>query len=197
MINIQKCAIIGCGFVGATVAYSLMKSEMFSEIVLIDIDKEKAEGEAADLNHGLPFIAPMEIYAGDYSDIADASIIIITAGANQKINETRLDLVKKNNKIFQTIIKNVTDYNHNGIIIVVTNPVDILTYATIAYSNFPKNKIIGSGTVLDTARLKYLMGRHLEIDPRNVHTFIIGEHGDSEVAVWSSANISGIDLDSY
>ena len=197
MINIQKCAIIGCGFVGATIAYSLMKSEMFSEIVLLDIDQKKAEGEAADLNHGLPFIAPMEIYAGDYSDIADASIIIITAGANQKINETRLDLVKKNNKIFQSIIKNITKYNQNGIIIVVTNPVDILTYATIAYSKFPKNKIIGSGTVLDTARLKYLMGRHLEIDPRNVHTFIIGEHGDSEVAVWSSANISGIDLDSY
>ena len=197
MTNIQKCAIIGCGFVGATIAYSLMKSEMFSEIVLLDIDKKKAEGEAADLNHGLPFIAPMEIYAGDYPDIADASIIIITAGANQKVNETRLDLVKKNNKIFQSIIKNITAYNQNGIIIVVTNPVDILTYATISYSNFPKNKIIGSGTVLDTARLKYLMGRHLEIDPRNVHTFIIGEHGDSEVAVWSSANISGIDLDSY
>jgi L-lactate dehydrogenase len=197
MINIQKCAIIGCGFVGATTAYSLMKSEMFSEIVLIDIDRKKAEGEAADMTHGLPFIAPMEIYAGDYSDIADASIIIITAGANQKPNETRLDLVKRNNKIFQSIIKNIVKYNQNGIIIVVTNPVDILTYATIAYSGFPKHRVIGSGTVLDTARLKYLVGRHLEIDPRNVHTFIIGEHGDSEVAVWSSANISGIDLDSY
>ena len=197
MINIQKCAIIGCGFVGATTAYSLMKSKMFSEIVLIDIDRKKAEGEAADMTHGLPFIAPMEIYAGDYSDIADASIIIITAGANQSKNETRLDLVKRNNTIFQSIIKSIAKYNQNGIIIVVTNPVDILTYATIVYSGFPKHKVIGSGTVLDTARLKYLVGRHLEIDPRNVHTFIIGEHGDSEVAVWSSANVSGIDLDSY
>ena len=197
MTNIQKCAIIGCGFVGATISYSLMKSEMFSEIVLIDLDRKKAEGEAADMNHGLPFIAPMAIYAGDYCDIADASIIIITAGANQKPSETRLDLVRKNNKIFHSIIKKVTQHNKNGIIIVVTNPVDVLTYATIAYSGFPRHRVIGSGTVLDTARLKYLVGRHLEIDPRNVHTFIIGEHGDSELAVWSSANISGIDLDSY
>ena len=197
MTNIQKCAIIGCGFVGATISYSLMKSEMFSKIVLIDLDRKKAEGEADDMNHGLPFNAPMEIYAGDYCDLADASIIIITAGANQKPHETRLDLVRKNNNIFQSIIKKITKYNKSGIIIVVTNPVDILTYATIAYSGFPKHRIIGSGTVLDTARLKYLVGRHLEIDSRNVHTFIIGEHGDSELAVWSSANISGIDLDSY
>ena len=197
MTNIQKCAIIGCGFVGATISYSLMKSEMFSKIVLIDLDRKKAEGEADDMNHGLPFNAPMEIYAGDYCDLAHASIIIITAGANQKPHETRLDLVRKNNNIFQSIIKKITKYNKRGIIIVVTNPVDILTYATIAYSGFPKHRIIGSGTVLDTARLKYLVGRHLEIDSRNVHTFIIGEHGDSELAVWSSANISGIDLDSY
>ncbi len=197
MVNIQKCAIIGCGFVGATTAYTLMNSEMFSEIVLIDIDKKKAEGEAADMNHGLPFLSPMEIYAGEYADLSDAAIIIITAGANQKPSESRLDLLNQNTKIFRSIVSNVCAYNSEGIILVVTNPVDILTYVTLVASGFPKNRVIGSGTVLDTARLKYLVGRHLEVDPRNVHTFIIGEHGDSELPVWSSANISGVDLDRY
>ena len=197
MVNIQKCAIIGCGFVGATTAYALMNSKMFSEIVLIDIDKKKAEGEAADMNHGLPFISPMDIYAGDYPDLSNAAIIIITAGANQKPGETRLDLLNKNTRIFRSIVSNICAYNTEGIILVVTNPVDILTYVTLMSSGFPKNRIIGSGTVLDTARLKYLLGRHLEVDPRNVHTFIIGEHGDSELPVWSSANISGVDLDRY
>ena len=197
MVNIQKCGIIGCGFVGATTAYSLMNSQMFSEIVLIDIDKKKAEGEAADMTHGLPFLSPMEIYAGDYSDLSNAAIIIITAGANQKPGETRLDLLNKNTKIFRSIVSNICEYNNEGIILVVTNPVDILTYVTLITSEFPKNRVIGSGTVLDTARLKYLVGRHLEVDPRNVHTFMIGEHGDSELPVWSSANISGVDLDRY
>lgn len=197
MVNIKKCAIIGCGFVGATTAYTLINSTMFSQMVLIDIDRKKAEGEAADLNHGLPFASPMEIYAGDYSDIFDAAIIIITAGANQKPGETRLDLLNKNTRIFNSIVSNIASYNTEGIIIVVTNPVDILTYVTLKTSGFPQNRVIGSGTVLDTARLKYLVGRHFEVDPRNIHTFIIGEHGDSELPVWSSANISGIDLDSY
>ena len=197
MVNIKKCAIIGCGFVGATTAYSLISSRMFSEMVLIDIDRKKAEGEAADINHGLPFISPMEIYAGDYSDLSDAAIIIITAGANQKAGETRIDLLQKNSRIFNSIVSNIVAYNREAIIIVVTNPVDILTYVTLKTSGFPKNRIIGSGTVLDTARLKYLVGRHFEVDPRNIHTFIIGEHGDSELPVWSSANISGVDLDRY
>ena len=197
MVNIKKCAIIGCGFVGATTAYTLMNSRMFSEIVLIDIDKKKAEGEAADMNHGLPFISPMEIYAGDYSDISDAAIIIITAGANQKVGETRIDLLQKNSRIFHSIVSNIIAYNSEAIIIVVTNPVDILTYVTLQTSGFPKSRVLGSGTVLDTARLKYLVGKHFEVDPRNIHTFIIGEHGDSELPVWSSANISGVDLDRY
>lgn len=197
MVNIQKCAIIGCGFVGTTTAYTLMQSGLFSEIVLIDINRKKAEGEAADLNHGLPFMSPVDIYAGDYSDISDAAIIIITAGANQLPGQTRIDLLRSNAKIFKSIVNNIAIYNNSGIIIVVTNPVDILTYITLKYSHFPKNRVIGSGTVLDTARLKYLVGKHFEVDFRNVHTFIIGEHGDSELAVWSSANISGIDLDSY
>lgn len=194
MINIQKCAIIGCGFVGATTAYALTQCELFSEMVLLDINRKKAEGEAADLNHGLPFLSPMEIYAGDYADLSDAFIVIITAGANQKEGETRLDLLKKNTEIFQTILRQVTRYNQDGILLVVTNPVDILTYVSAHLSEFPAGRVLGSGTVLDTARLKSLLGRHLKVDSRNVHSFIIGEHGDSELPVWSSANVSGIDL---
>lgn len=197
MVNIKKCAIIGCGFVGATTAYTLINSNLFSEMVLIDVDTKKAEGEALDINHGIPFISPMVIYAGNYSDITDASIIIITAGANQRPGETRIDLLNKNTRIFHSIVSNIIRYNSEGIIIVVSNPVDVLTYITLQMSGFPSNRVIGSGTVLDTARLKYLIGKYFEVDPRNVHTFIIGEHGDSELPVWSSANISGIDLDSY
>jgi len=196
-VNIKKCAIIGCGNVGATTAYSLMLDCTFSEIVLIDIDHRKASGEAADLNHGLPFIAPMDIYAGDYSDISDASIIIITAGANQKPGQTRTDLVRLNAKIFKSIVENIIKYNTDAILLVVTNPVDVLTYVTLKISGFPPSRVIGSGTVLDTARLKYLSGQYLGVDNRNIHTFIIGEHGDSELAVWSCATVSGIPLTQF
>lgn len=194
MMNIRKCAIIGCGNVGATSAYALMHSRLFSEIVLIDVNKEKAHGEAADLMHGVPFNAPMEIYAGDYRDISDAALIIITAGASQSDGETRLDLVHRNVRVFSSIVDNISRVGFDGILLVVTNPVDVLTYVTLARSALPVNRVIGSGTVLDTARLKQLVGDKLGVDSRNVHTFIIGEHGDSEVAVWSSANVSGVDL---
>ena len=197
MVNIQKCAIIGCGYVGATTAYSLTQSALFSEMVLIDVNRKKAEGEAADLNHGLPFLSPMEIYAGDYSDLSDAAIIIITAGANQQKGETRLDLVKRNKDIFESILGQIVRYNRDGILLAVTNPVDILTYVSARISGFPLHRVIGSGTVLDTARLKYLLGDRLGVDYRNVHSFIIGEHGDSELPVWSSANVSGIDLKDF
>ncbi len=197
MINTRKCAIIGCGNVGATTAFALAESSLFSELVLIDINKKRAEGEADDINHALPFISPMDIYAGDYSDLSDANIIIITAGVSQKPNETRIDLARSNARVFQSIVKNISIYNSSAIILVVTNPVDVLTYVTLMISGFPRNRVIGSGTVLDTSRLKYLVGRHLGVDPRNVHSFIIGEHGDSELAVWSSANVSGVDLDRF
>ena len=196
-MNIRKCAIIGCGNVGATTAYALMKSGLFSEIVLIDSNKKKAEGEAMDLNHGLPFNSPALIYAGEYSDIYDSYLIIITAGANQKEGETRLDLVKKNTAIFRSIIDNILEYNKKAILLVVTNPVDVLTYVTLARSGYPASRVIGSGTVLDTARLKQLIGQNFEVDSRNVHSFIIGEHGDSELPVFSSANISGVDMEKY
>ena len=196
-VNLRKAAIIGCGFVGSASAYTLMQSSLFSEMVLIDADKDRAEGEALDISHGLPFAKPMSIYAGDYDDIVDASIIIITAGAAQKPGETRLDLVKKNVNIFKSIIPEITKRNCGGILIIVSNPVDILTHVALKLSGLPENRVIGSGTVLDTARLKYLLGEHLDVDSRSVHAFIIGEHGDSEIAAWSSANVSGIDIDDF
>lgn len=194
MVNIRKCAMIGCGFVGSSAVFSLIESGLFSELVLIDANQAKAEGEAMDLGHGVPFARPMEIYAGSYDDIADCGLIIITAGANQKPNETRLDLVHKNVAIFKNIIPEIKKRACEGILLIVSNPVDILTYVALKLSGFPANRVIGSGTVLDTARLKYLLSRHLDVDSRSVHAFIIGEHGDSELAVWSSANISGIEL---
>ena len=197
MVNKRKCAVIGCGFVGATSAYALMKSKLFSEMVLVDVDKKKATGEAHDLSHGLSFNSPMEIYAGDYEDLSDCSIIVIAAGAGQKEGETRLDLLEKNVRIFDSIIKSICRFTTEAILLVITNPVDVLTQVTLKLSGYPKERVIGSGTVLDTARLKYLLGKRFEVDARNVHAFIIGEHGDSELPVFSSANISGIDLVDY
>ena len=197
MFNIQKCAVIGCGYVGATTAFSLMQSGLFSEMVLLDVNHKKAVGEAMDLMHGLPFLSPMQIYAGDYSDLEDAALIIITAGAGQRPGETRIDLAHRNAEIFRSIVGQIIRYTRDAILLVVTNPVDVLTYITLRMSGYPPNRVIGSGTVLDTARLKHLVGRELGVDSRNVHTFIIGEHGDSELPVWSSANVSGIDLNHF
>lgn len=196
-VNLRKCAIIGCGNVGATTAYSLLQTGWFSEMVLLDVDRKRAEGEAADLAHGLPFHAPMDIYAGDYADLADCGLIIITAGASMKAGQTRMDLTRTNAKIFQSIVSNIVIYNRDAILLVVTNPVDVLSYVAYRVSGFPAGRVIGSGTVLDTARLKQLVGSYLGVDSRNVHSFIIGEHGDSELPVWSSANVSGVDLPHY
>lgn len=196
-IDLHKVAIIGCGFVGSSTAFALMQSRLFSEMVLLDVDRARAEGEAMDISHGMPFSVPMKIYAGSYDDIVDADIIIITAGANQKPNETRLDLVQKNVEIFRSIIPEISKRNCQGILLIVSNPVDILTWVALKLSGFPENRVIGSGTVLDTARLKYLLGEHLGIDSRGVHAFVIGEHGDSELAVWSSATVSGVPLSKF
>ena len=194
MVNIQKAAVIGCGFVGSTIAYTLMQKGIFSEMVLLDANQAKAEGEAMDISHGLPFAHAMDISAGTYDDIADASVVIITAGANQKPGETRLDLVQKNSRIMRSIIGEIKRVKCEGILLIVSNPVDILTQVALAESGFPKERVIGSGTVLDTARLKYLISEKLNVDSRNVHAFIAGEHGDSELAVWSCANIYGIGI---
>ena len=197
VINNRKAAIIGCGFVGSASAFSLMQSGLFSELVLIDANREKAEGEALDIAHGIPFARQMKIYAGDYDDIMDSAVIIVTAGANQKPEETRLDLVHKNVNIFKSIIPEVAKRDYQGILLIVANPVDILTYTALKLSGMPEKRVIGSGTVLDTARLKYRLGEHLCVDSRSVHAFIIGEHGDSEIAVFSSANVSGIPLNRF
>ena len=196
-VNIRKAAIIGCGFVGSASAFSLMNSGLFSEIVLIDADHDKAVGEAMDISHGIPFARQMKIYAGTYDDIVDAAIIVITAGANQKTNETRLDLVHKNVAIFKSIIPEISSRNCQGILLIVANPVDILTHVALKLSGFTENRVIGSGTVLDTARLKYQLSKHLEVDSKSIHAFIIGEHGDSEIAAWSSANVSGIAINDF
>ena len=196
-VNDRKVAIIGCGFVGSSSAFALMQSGLFSEMVLIDADVNRAEGEALDISHGLPFAKPMKIYAGSYEDIADAAIVIVTAGAGQKPGETRLDLVKKNVEIFKSIIPEIAKQDFNGILLIVANPVDILTYVAAKLSKLPQGSVFGSGTVLDSARLKYLLGEHLDVDNRSVHAFIIGEHGDSEMAAWSSANVSGIPLNDF
>ena len=250
-LNNRKVAVIGCGFVGATSAFGLMQSGLFSEMVLIDANTEKAEGEAMDISHGIPFARPMKIYAGGYDDIMDAAIIVVTAGANQKPGETRLDLVQKNVGIFKSIIPEIAKIcgyvpgdrvtaqdveklahhipeanafqmteeiarrNYDGAAAKLAElfaedaePVEImgvigwqvrqLYAAKIAEkSGMPENRVIGSGTVLDTARLKYELGEHLGVDSRSVHAFIIGEHGDSEIAAWSSANVSGIPLNTF
>ncbi|MBQ7220237.1 MAG: L-lactate dehydrogenase [Synergistaceae bacterium] len=193
-VNLRKAAVIGCGFVGSASAFALMQSGLFSEMVLVDVDHERAEGEALDIGHGMPLARPMQIYAGDYDDAADAAIIIVTAGANQKPGETRLDLVKKNVDIFKSIMPEFAKRSCKGVMLVVANPVDILTYVAAKYSGLPVNRVIGSGTVLDTARLKYLLSEHLGVDSRSIHAYIIGEHGDSEFAAWSSANVSGVPL---
>lgn len=195
--NPRKIAIIGCGFVGSASAFALMQSGLFSELVLLDADHRKAEGEAMDISHGLPFAGPMRIYAGEYADLADAAILVVTAGAGQKPGETRLDLVHKNVGIYCSILPEIRKLNYQGILLVVSNPVDILTYTALKLSGLPENRVLGSGTTLDTARLKYQLGEHLGVDSRSIHAFIIGEHGDSELAVWSSANVSGIPLNDF
>lgn len=197
MTNMQKCGVIGVGFVGATCAYTLAVSGLFSEVVLVDMNHKKAEGEAADINHGVSFAKPCFVRAGAYADLAECGLIIIAAGANQKPGETRIELLSRNRIILSSIMEQLTAVNKDAVLLIVSNPVDVLTCMAQQLSGLPAGHVIGSGTVLDTARLKYLVGQKLGVDSRNVHAFIIGEHGDSELAVWSSANISGVDLDDY
>jgi len=193
----SRVAIVGAGNVGATFAYALMLSGLASEIVLIDANQAKAEGEAMDLNHAVPLASPAKIWAGSYEDCAGAVVTVITAGSAQRPGETRLDLVQRNTNIFRQIVPAIAMNNPQGIILVATNPVDILTYVTLKLSGLPPEHVIGSGTILDTARFRYLLSQHYDIDPRSVHAFIIGEHGDSEVPVWSLANIAGMRLQDF
>lgn len=196
-VNHRKAAIIGCGAVGASIAFRFLQQGLFSKLVLIDVDRAKAEGEAMDLSDGLPYASAMEITAGNYDDVADCALVVITAGANQKPGETRLDLIGKNVAILKQILHQITLRGFEGILLIVSNPVDVLTYVARELSGYPRQRVIGSGTVLDTGRFKQLLGEALGVDSRNVHAFIIGEHGDSELAVWSGANVSGVDLEHF
>ncbi|MBI2655101.1 L-lactate dehydrogenase [Candidatus Woesearchaeota archaeon] len=191
----SKIAIIGAGFVGSTSAYACLIDGAASEIALIDVNREKAEGEAMDLQHGLPFKPNVKVtFGNDYSLCKDAEIVVICAGAHQKPGETRLDLVNKNATIFRQMIPGITKHNKDCIFLVVSNPLDVLTYLTLKYSKFPKNRVFGSGTILDTARFRYLLSQHFGVSPNSVHAYILGEHGDSSFPVWSSANIAGVNL---
>ncbi|OEH92904.1 L-lactate dehydrogenase [Bacillus solimangrovi] len=190
--RVNRVALIGTGFVGSSYAFALLNQGIVEELVLIDANEEKACGDAMDLNHGLAFApSSMKIWSGTYEDCKDADLVVITAGANQKPGETRLDLVEKNAAIFKTIVTSVMESGFDGIFLVATNPVDIMTYATWKYSGLPKERVIGSGTILDTARLRFLTGQYFEIDTRNVHAYVIGEHGDTELPVWSLAKVGG------
>ena len=193
----RKVAVIGAGNVGATFAYALLLNGLVGEIVLIDIDHERAEGEAMDLNHAAPLSNPVRIWAGSYADCAGADVVVVTAGAAQRPGETRLDLVKRNAGIFGDVIPSITEHNETGVLLIATNPVDVLSYVAWKLSGFPSGRVIGSGTVLDTARFRYLLGEHLDVDPRNVHAHVVGEHGDSEVPIWSLANVAGMRLEDY
>lgn len=187
-----RVAIVGAGNVGATFAYTLLMSGLASEIVLIDANQKKAEGEAMDLNHAAPLTNPGRVWVGDYQDCAGAAVTVITAGAAQKPGETRLDLAARNVAIFRQIVPNVVRYNPEGILLIATNPVDVLSYASWKMSGLPSQRVFGSGTILDTARFRFLLSQHFGVDPRSVHAYIIGEHGDSEVPAWSTANIAGM-----
>lgn len=192
-----KVAIVGCGNVGSTFAFALMISGLAREIVLIDRNEERAKGECMDLNHGASFVHPVNISSAGYEGCEGADIVVLTAGAKQKPGEKRLDLAQTNAGIFKDIVPRITKYAKDAILLVVTNPMDILTYVTLKVSGFRPNRVIGSGTVLDSSRFRYLISEHCHVDPRNVHAYIIGEHGDTELPVWSHANIGGMVLAEY
>ncbi len=188
----NKVVLVGCGNVGMAYAYALLNQKDYvNELILIDINKDKVIGEAMDLNHCLAYSpSKIKVKAGDYSDCKDAKIVVIAAGANQNVGETRMDLIHKNSIIFKSIVKEVMNSGFEGIFLVATNPLDVMTYLTLVYSGLPKNKVIGSGTTLDTARLRFMLSEKLDICPKNIEAYVIGEHGDSEFIPWSNANIA-------
>lgn len=193
----RKVGLIGTGMVGSSFAYALMQRSIATELVLVDADHERAMGEAMDLNHGLPFVRPVSIRAGDYSDLAGADLVVMTAGANQRPGQTRLDLLQRNAQICREIVPQVFKHNPDGILVIASNPVDILTQIAADVAGVPWGRVIGSGTILDTARFRYLLGSHFEVDARSVHAYIIAEHGDTAVPVWSLANIAGVRLQDF
>jgi len=193
----RKVGVVGTGLVGSSFAYALMLRGLAGEMVLVDVNPEKAVGEEMDFNHGLSFTRPMKITAGTYADLAGSNVVVIAAGTNQKPGETRLDLLARNAAIFKEIVPQVVRHNPNGIILIATNPVDILTHISLKEIDLPPSRIIGSGTILDTSRFRFLLGQYYHVDTRSVHAYIVGEHGDSEIPLWSLANIGGVRLQEF
>jgi L-lactate dehydrogenase len=193
----RKVVIIGAGAVGSTYCYALMHTGLADEVVLIDIDHELVEGEVMDLSHGLPFVPPVKIRPGDYNDCKDCSLIVITAGAKQKPGQSRLDLIQRNTEIVISISEEIRKQSSKAVLVMVTNPVDVLTYVALKKLGWSKNRVIGSGTVLDSSRFRYMLSEHCQIDPRNVHAYVLGEHGDSELAAWSLTHIAGVSIKDY
>ncbi len=193
----RKVVIIGAGSVGTAYAFALMQSGLANHIVIVDIDQERAQGEAMDLSHGAGFVPPCHVQNGDFDACRDADLIVMTAGAKQKSGQSRLELVEKNVEIIQDVCKRINQHTSESVMVMVTNPVDVLTYAAIKSLNWPKGRVIGSGTVLDTARFKYMLSEHCKIDAHNVHAYILGEHGDSEIAAWSMSHIAGMSITEY
>ncbi|MGE5249907.1 MAG: L-lactate dehydrogenase [Bacteroidota bacterium] len=192
--EVNSVGLIGTGMVGTSFAYALMQRGAANELVLIDADARRAEGEMMDLNHGLPFVRPMRIITGDYPDLADADVIVICAGVGQRPGQTRLELLQTNAGIFRDIVPKITAVNQDAILVVASNPVDILTHIAAEIAGFERCRVLGSGTTLDTARLRSMLGTHYGVDSRSIHAYIVGEHGDSELPLWSLANIAGIRL---
>ncbi|PEY63710.1 L-lactate dehydrogenase [Bacillus thuringiensis] len=188
--GINRVVLVGTGAVGCSYAYCMINQAVAEEFVLVDVNEAKAEGEAMDLSHAVPFApAPTRVWKGSYEDCKDADLVVITAGLPQKPGETRLDLVEKNAKIFKQIVGSIMDSGFDGIFLIATNPVDILTYVTWKESGLPKERVIGSGTTLDSARFRYMLGEYFDIGPHNIHAYIIGEHGDTELPVWSHVSV--------
>ena len=194
---ILKVAVIGAGFVGAASAYAMALRQVCTELVLIDVDAKKAEGEAADIKHGLPYLGQMKVYSGGYECVRDCDVIVVTAGANRKPGETRNDLAKRNAKIGKSIADSIMEYYNGGVILIVANPVDVLTYLFTKWTGLPKGRVLGSGTSLDTIRLRSAIAARTQVDISNIHGYIIGEHGDSQVPAWSNTHIAGIQIDDY
>ncbi len=193
----RKIAVVGAGSVGSASAYALMISGLVNEMVLIDIDRKRAEGEAMDLAHGASFVSPIRVYAGDYRDCHDADIIVFSAGANQKPGETRLDLIQKNLGVLRETLPHIVSPKGDSILLIVSNPVDVLTYAALKITGLPPGRVLGSGTVLDSSRFRFLISEKCRVEARNVHAYVVGEHGDSEVPLWSLANIAGIKVEEF
>jgi L-lactate dehydrogenase len=193
----RKVGIVGAGMVGSSFAYALMQRSMATDIVLVDTNRARAEGEAMDLMHGVSFVRPLRITAGDYEDLAGADLVVMTAGANQMLGETRTQLLERNVAVCREVVPEIVKHNPDGLLVMTTNPVDILTFEATRIAGLPAGHVFGSGTILDTARFRALLGDYFDVDPRSVHAYIIGEHGDTELPVWSQANIGGVGLRDY